>query len=575
MNLIIARTAGFCMGVSRAVDIALDASNKDEKPIYSYGPLIHNPQVLDLLKEKGISVINDIPDQGSGTILIRAHGVPPQVKDDLKKAGFNVVDATCPRVIKVQNIIHKYAGQGYASIIIGDRDHPEVKGLLGYAGGNGFVVDSLDALDVLPAFDKAIIVAQTTQNTHFFEEIKKWAGSNFPHYKIFNTICDSTEKRQAEVTRLAASVDAIIVVGGHNSGNTQRLAEIAQQAGKPAFHIETEAELDVKTVLSARSIGITAGASTPNWIIKRVYNALESLLYKRKQCWRKSLFVIQRFLLLTNLYVAFGAGCLSYACTRLQGIEHHLTHMLVAAFYVLSMHTFNNLFDGKADRYNDPDRVFFYQKNKLFLAALAVIACGAGLITAYGMGPVPFFLLVAMSIMGGGYNLRVVPKRFVRSRYQMIRDIPGSKTILIAVAWGIVTSVFPVLYGSNPINPSTVLVFVFSVGLVFVRTALFDIFDMQGNRIVGKETIPILLGSKTTIRLLKALLGIIFFLLLLSSGLGLFSSLGFALGASPALMLILLYIYERGSMFEGFRLEFLVETNFVVAGIITLIWSIL
>jgi (E)-4-hydroxy-3-methyl-but-2-enyl pyrophosphate reductase len=575
MNLIIARTAGFCMGVSRAVDIALDASNKDEKPICSYGPLIHNPQVLGLLKEKGISVINDIPEHGSGTVLIRAHGVPPKIKDDLKKAGFNIVDATCPRVIKVQSIIHKHAGQGYASIIVGDRDHPEVKGLLGYAGGNGFVVDTLEALDSLPAFDKAIIVAQTTQNTRFFEAVKQWVAGNFPHYKIFNTICDSTEKRQAEVNRLAKSVDAVIVVGGHNSGNTQRLAEIAGQTGKPTFHIETESELDVKALSSIGSIGITAGASTPNWIIKRVYRTLETLLYKRKQGWHKALFVIQRFLVLTNIYVALGAGCLSYACTRLQGIEHHFSNILIAAFYVLSMHTFNNLLDGKADRYNDPDRVSFYQKNKAFLAVLAIIAGGAGLFTAYGVGPLPFFLLLAMSIMGLLYNSRLLPKRVVDSRYRRIRDIPGSKTVLIAAAWGIVTAVFPALHESNRIGLSTGLVFVLSTGLVFVRTALFDIFDMQGNRIVGKETIPTLLGAKSTLRLLRALLLMIFFVLLLSSQVGLVSSLGFALGVSPALMLTLLYAYERGYLFGGFRLEFLVETNFVLAGIISLIWSVL
>ncbi len=129
MKIILAKTAGFCMGVRRAVEMALDAPNKHINPIFTFGPLIHNPHVLNLLKEKGISVLNNIPDHGSGTILIRAHGVPPETTKKLKKAGFSVIDATCPRVIKVQSIIKQYTSQGYASIIIGDKDHPEVIGL--------------------------------------------------------------------------------------------------------------------------------------------------------------------------------------------------------------------------------------------------------------------------------------------------------------------------------------------------------------------------------------------------------------------------------------------------------------
>ena len=270
------------MGVRRAVEMVLDAPNKHENPICTFGPLIHNPQVLDLLREKDISTLEHIPEYGTGTVLIRAHGVPPQTKQNLKKAGYKIIDATCPRVIKVQTIIRKHAKKDYASIIIGDKDHPEVIGLLGYAEGKGFVVDNLDDLDSIPSFEKAIVVAQTTQNTLFFEEIKKWANNKFPHYKIFETICDSTAKRQAEVQSLADSVDVVIVVGGQNSGNTKRLAEISKKTGKPTYHIEAESEIDVDALSEAKCIGITAGASTPNWVIKKIYRTLEALPYKKE-----------------------------------------------------------------------------------------------------------------------------------------------------------------------------------------------------------------------------------------------------------------------------------------------------
>ena len=563
------------MGVRRAVEMVLDAPNKHENPICTFGPLIHNPQVLDLLREKDISILKHVPEYGTGTVLIRAHGVPPQTKQNLKKAGYKIIDATCPRVIKVQTIIRKHAQEDYASIIIGDKDHPEVIGLLGYAKGKGFVVDNLDDLDSLPLFEKAIIVAQTTQNTLFFEEIKKWANNKFPHYKIFDTICDSTAKRQAEVQNLADSVDAVIVVGGQNSGNTKRLAEISKKTGKPTYHIETESEIDVDALSEAKCIGITAGASTPNWVIKKIYRTLEALPYKKKQGLKKVIFSIQRVLLLTNIYVSIGAGCLCYACIKIQGITNNLHHVLISMLYVLSMHIFNNLIGTKADRYNDPDRSSFYNKNKILLAFLAFTAGGIGLMTAYSVGWIPFLILFGMSIMGLSYNLRLIPKRFSYDKYSRLRDISGSKTVLIAMAWGIVTSVLPRFSVSGHIHLNTAIIFSWSLSLVFVRTAFFDILDMQGDRIVGKETIPILLGEKRTLRLLKTILTINFGILFISSAFQLISSLGFVLLICPVFVFFMLSAHERGYMLPGIRLEFLVESNFVMAGVLTLVWSLL
>jgi 4-hydroxy-3-methylbut-2-enyl diphosphate reductase len=573
MKIIIAKKAGFCMGVRRAVEMVLDAPGKHKDPIRTFGPLIHNPQVLDLLKEKEIFTLDHIPECGSGTVLIRAHGVPPQVKRDLKKAGYNIIDATCPRVIKVQTIIRKHANQDYASIIIGDKNHPEVVGLLGYARGKGFAVDNMDDLETLPSFEKAIVVAQTTQNTFFYEEVKKWVGHRFPHYVIFDTICDSTAKRQAEVQNLADSVDAVLVVGGHNSGNTKRLAEISRKTGKPTYHIETESEIDIDALSEVRNVGITAGASTPNWMIKKIYRTLEALPFKKKQSWQRVVLSIQRLLLLTNIYVAVGAGCLCYACIKIQGITHNLPHVLISMLYVQSMHIFNYLTGTKADRYNDPDRSSFYDKNKILLAVLAFTAGGFGLTTAYTVGLIPFLILLGMSIMGLSYNLRLIPKRFAYRKTTRIRDIPGSKTALIAMAWGIVTSVLPRLSVSENIHLSTVIIFVWSLSLVFVRTAFFDILDMQGDRIIGKETIPILLGEKRTLRILKSILIVNLGILLFSSAFQLISNLGFALAICPAFIFVMLFAYERGYMLPGIRLEFLVESNFIMAGVATFIWS--
>jgi len=235
VKVVAANTAGFCMGVRRAVELALDASTANPGPIYTYGALIHNPQVLALLREKGIRILEEIPERGTGTVLIRAHGVPPDIKGRLETAGFRVIDATCPRVIKVQTVIARHAPEGWASIIIGDKDHPEVIGLLGYAGRAGYVVNNVHDLDSLPLFDNAIVVVQTTQNTRLLQDVKAWAAPKAPHYKIFDTICGSTEQRQEEVTRLSESVDALVIVGGKTAETPRGWQRSAASPENPRF----------------------------------------------------------------------------------------------------------------------------------------------------------------------------------------------------------------------------------------------------------------------------------------------------------------------------------------------------
>jgi 4-hydroxy-3-methylbut-2-enyl diphosphate reductase len=577
MKILIAKTAGFCMGVRRAVEMVMDTPNDHQGPIFTFGPLIHNAQVLNLLASKGISILEEIPEHGTGIVLIRAHGVPPKTKQQLKKAGFTVIDATCPRVIKVQSIIGRHAKKGYASIIIGDRDHPEVIGLLGYAGQNGHVVGRLDELASLPPFDQAIVVAQTTQNTQFFDAVKKFVHDKHPAYKVFDTICDSTVRRQAEVKRLAADVDAVIVVGGRNSGNTQRLAEIAAASGKPTYHVETEEDLntlEIKELGTLQLVGITAGASTPNWIIKRVYKALESFQFRKAIGWRRGIFTLQRTLLLTNMYVAIGAGCLCFACTRLLGIRPALPFVIIAMLYVQSMHILNHLTGRLSDQYNDPERASFYVRHRIFLSLLAAAAGGTGLLLAFTKGTVSFGILLLMSLLGLTYNLGIIPPGLTSGRYRRLRDIPGSKTLLIAAAWGVVTSLLPSLYDANVPVWSGAAVFLWSTGLVFVRTAFFDTLDMQGDRIVGKETIPILIGEKRSLRLLKSMLLVLLMALPVLSLAGLLPSLAYALSLCPVFIAGVVLGYERSLMIPGIKLEFLMESQFLLAGIITLLWSL-
>ena len=203
MKVRLAKTAGFCMGVRRALELALEASHDFPAPIYTYGPLIHNPQVLDMLETKGIHIMKEIPEAQQGTVVIRAHGIPPEDKAKLKDSGLKVVDATCPRVIRVQAIIKKHAQQGYATIIVGDRDHPEVVGLLGHAKGKGIVLTHPDQVKALPDLEKVIVVAQTTQDETLFEETVEKIKQRFSESLIFNTVCNASPASGRNIEALA------------------------------------------------------------------------------------------------------------------------------------------------------------------------------------------------------------------------------------------------------------------------------------------------------------------------------------------------------------------------------------
>ena len=199
MKVVLASTAGFCIGVKRALELVLKAINEKQAKIYTYGPLIHNHQVLELLRERGISILRPGEDVPSGLVVIRAHGIPPQERHLLEMGGGEIIDATCPRVAKVQAIIRRWATKGCATLIVGDADHPEVRGLLGYTEGRGYVVSNSQDVADLPDLDDLIVVAQTTQSKCQFDARVQEITGRFPRVQIYNTICDATASRQAEV----------------------------------------------------------------------------------------------------------------------------------------------------------------------------------------------------------------------------------------------------------------------------------------------------------------------------------------------------------------------------------------
>ena len=276
MEVIVAKTAGFCFGVKRAVEQVYEQIEKAEKPVYTYGPIIHNEFVVKDLEEKGVCVLNteeELSALTDGIVVIRSHGVGKHVYDLLEAHHITVVDATCPFVKKIHRIVEEQAGAGRRVIIIGSPDHPEVQGIRGWGNDTTLVVEKPEQIDDLPVGkdEKLCIVSQTTFNYKKFQDLVEKFEKKGYDILVLNTICNATQERQVEARRIASEVDAMIVIGGKHSSNTQKLYEICQKECKNTYFIQSLGDFNPECVNSVRSVGITAGASTPNQIIEEVH----------------------------------------------------------------------------------------------------------------------------------------------------------------------------------------------------------------------------------------------------------------------------------------------------------------
>jgi len=566
MKVILAKTAGFCMGVKRALEVVLKAINEDHGKIYTYGPLIHNPQVLELLQERGIKVLEDKETPATGLVVIRAHGVPPRERQALEDAGARVIDATCPRVARVQAIIRRWAREGFSTLIVGDADHPEVRGLLGHTLEQGWVVSTPEEVAALPELDRVIVVAQTTQSESHFEELVQKIIERFPGAKIFNTICDATASRQGEIQELARQVEALVVVGGRNSGNTQRLVQISLATGVPTFHVETEQELDLTEMSRYRVVGVAAGASTPHWLIGNVVSTLKHAWAFRPGSMTNYLYRLWRFLLKSNLYVALGAGCLSYVSSLLQEVTPEFTYFFVAFFYVYAMHILNHFTDA-ASKLNDPVQSMFYGRHRGFLLVSGALSCLLSLGLGLSLGWEAFGFILVMSLLGLFYNFRIFPGRLAASaRISRLKEIPGSKAVFTSLAWGVLAALIPVVCSEQGVSPATAVAFWYVAGLVFLRTGLFEILAIEGDRVVGKETLAIALGRRRTLNLLSGGAAGLAVMVALAAGVDLIPPLGYVLALTGFYALGYLTVYRYELMESGLMLESLVEGNMILAG---------
>ncbi|MGE5698612.1 MAG: 4-hydroxy-3-methylbut-2-enyl diphosphate reductase [Deltaproteobacteria bacterium] len=288
-RILIAASAGFCFGVKRAISIANETAGKaaaggaagpDSLPIHSLGPLIHNPQAVEELEKKGVHVVESVDDIPCGKVIVRSHGITRRDAEELAGKNVQIIDATCPFVKKAQEYARSLSREGYAVTVVGDANHPEVKSIISYIETGVPVITSLAELKEATGIRKVGIVAQTTQSFENLMEFVSVALKRIPEVRVYNTICNATVLRQKESMAVARNADVMIVLGGYNSANTRRLAEICRELNPRVHHIETASELSPDTLSGVTCLGVTAGASTPEWII-------EGLVERIRAIWRE------------------------------------------------------------------------------------------------------------------------------------------------------------------------------------------------------------------------------------------------------------------------------------------------
>ena len=505
MKVIVAKTAGFCWGVRRAMDAVLEASTRSKAgPVQTLGPLIHNPQALELIGRRGVAVADSPESVKDGTVVIRAHGIPIQalrgLKERQQKGALAIVNATCPEVAKVHSKIKKWSPKGYFTVILGTHGHAESVAHQSFAESGSAIVANLEEARALPGacLEKVLIVAQTTFTVKDFQEISDDLRNRAGDCIIENTICEDTWTRQEEARTLAQTVDQVIVVGGRASSNTKHLAELAHHYGKPVQYVETAAELDLASLAEAGTVGVMAGASTPTWLVEEVVDVLEQQGKGPEHFTR-----LLNAAFGTPLRLALGAAALTLGVHTWTGIRPiSWRYPVITALYVLAMFLLAPYLNPLGLGSKGPARARLLERNRRFMVGTASGSLVAALVLAATLG------LGSLLVVAGASAFGMVYKRKLRlgAMELSIQAIPGSKDILVPLALAVVALALPLWHFGLPWGARVWAGIALVSVLAFARTTLYNLREMQNDQILGKETLPIVFGRRTTkIFLLAAL----------------------------------------------------------------------
>ena len=492
------------------MDAVLDASNgavSDKSgPVQTLGPLIHNPQALDLISKRGVSVAASPDKVGTGTVVVRAHGIPIQDLRGLKQrqedGNLKIVNATCPEVAKVHSKIKKWSPKGYFTIILGSHGHAESVAHRSFADCGSMIIANMEEAQALSdeQLKKILVVAQTTFTVKDYREISLYLQARAQDCILENTICEDTWTRQDEAAQLAQIVDAVVVVGGKASSNTKHLAELAASYGKPVQYVETASEMDLSFFTGSETVGVLAGASTPTWLVEEVVDVLEQIGDGPGKFTR---FMYSAFG--TPLMLAVGAVAMTFGIHAWIGLELSAHYPLITGTYVLSMYLVNPFLDPMGLGAKGPGRARFLERNRKVLLATALLSILVSLGLAWSLGLKALAVVAGASLLGATYRRGF----FSGGRRHSLSGIPGSKEVLVAGALSVVAVAMPLWQGAHPWTARAWAALVLVTGLGFARTVIYDIRDMQNDQVLGRETLPIAIGKRKAKVLLYLLMGVL------------------------------------------------------------------
>lgn len=551
------------MGVRDAILRIVKELNATEDEIYVYGPLIHNPQTVDILGRRGLTTIHGLENIDDKLVAIRTHGVPIEKLREIRGRSRRLLNLTCPRVSRVQGLIKNYSKQDYYTIIVGDENHAEVIGLKSYAAAGVSVISEPRQIKKIPRAERYIVVSQTTQDIERFDLIVKRLRESLENLTVFNTICDSTHNRQSDIAQgIERGIDGLVVVGGKGSANTQRLARIGRDCGVKTFHIETEAELIAEEFRDVEYVLVTAGASTPGWIINNVMERLYAIKYANSPFFTSLLIKLMVFILRSNVLSAIAAGCFTLFAQSYAGLKPEYPLAAISMLYIFSMYTLNNYFDLEFLVVRNPVKYSMLKRHKRLLAPMAVASLVISMLMAVRYNAFAVALYFVSVVLGSFYSSGPLKRLFSSLRFPSLRRLYNLKNIVSTFGWVISTTIIPlVALRAEPGLFIAPVVYAFT--LIFLRNIALDIIAFQGDLIFGRETLPTLIGVKKT-ELFVLLLALLSSLLFASQVIPRGGYLYLLYLASMLYTLLVFLKISSKNYFIALKYELILDFNFII-----------
>ncbi|MBP7735809.1 MAG: 4-hydroxy-3-methylbut-2-enyl diphosphate reductase [Spirochaetes bacterium] len=565
MKITLARHSGFCMGVRNAILRIVREINISKGEIYVYGPLIHNPQTINVLHGRGMRTVNTLDGITGKRIVVRTHGIPVDEIKYLKQCASKVINLTCPRVARVQAIIKKESGRGCHTIITGDRDHAEVTGLMSYASHGVTVISDINEIDSIPPSESYVIVSQTTFDRTLFKKIVDRIAEMYVNTRVYDTICDSTRYRQEDVIKgIMQGNDTLVVVGGKNSANTKRLAQIGRDSNIKTLHVETDDEINENDFSDSQSVLVTAGTSTPGWIINNILEKLYTINFKKSNLLIKAIMSLLQLIVRTNLFSSIAAFFITLIALSYVGIHDNYSFPALSFLYVFSMYSINNYFEKDLLKLSNPYKYDIYAQygRPLLIISIASMALSIYITSAYSI--LMTAIVFGAYLLGFIYSTDPFKGLIAKLMPELLRKLYNSK-IVACFGWIIITILVPMV-GTNISISALVTLSFFVFTVIFLRTALLDLIAFQGDLILGRETLPVLIGARA-ISMLS--IGISMVTILIFTTMTILLHHWIYLILLPAILfyLLLIYLVQRLNYLISLKYELLVDMNllFIIA----------